>query len=723
MVPTAVQVSFEVEGSSEPLTVRSLSAREAISELYEADLIVTAEDGGLDFGALVGKRARVTLRDGAHERLLHGLVCRFEELPDRDGKAAFRAVVVPRAALLDMTVGSRVLASLSAPEIVDRVLREHGITTVRTSLTGAYARRDVAIQYRESDWAFLSRLLESEGIHYHFEHGGDEEVLVLSDREVGHDPIDGGEPLPFRPEAGALSAEEGISRFGFSHRIRPARMTVRDYPENPRVVNEETASANDTSSIGMYEFPATRASLRLQQARASRSVGSGRARSLRLAPGRVFSLREHPREDYGARYLVTRVEHTFESAGTEASYSLGFQCVPATEPYRPERKTPVPRIHSVQSATVVGPQGLEIHTDELGRVLVRFQWDRDTSSLESACWVPVAHHAAGAGHGAVNVPRAGDAVLVEFLDGDPDRPIVNGRVYNLLNKHPYALPANGTKAVFRDASTPGGNGYNELTFDSAAGAEQVYLRAQRDLKAEVLRDAEKNVGQDDRAAVTRDLQLSVGRHSTATVGGDEKLSVEGAQTLEVTKDRSVTVEGNHHERVHGNVERGVGGDRTEIVEGNLSVSVEGADKRAVSGDVTQVLEGARTTSVTGDDSTTVGGNSSLSVSGNHSVSIAGNLQQVVDGATSQVYTSWQLAATSDLSLQAEGELRIESATIEKIGAPKVYIAAGSKLYLRAREEIILEVGDSKLTITSGKIYVSNGDSTKTLAGDTVSINC
>lgn len=712
MEPAAVQASFEIDGGAFELHVDALSGSEALSDIYRFELSLRAPSARFDFGAQVGKAARVALRSGSYERIFHGIVSRFEQ-PHDAAQPVFKAELVPRAWLLDLASGCRVLAGLSVPEIVKRLLDEHGVSDVRFDLASSYGKRDVTVQYRESDWAFLSRLLEAEGIHYFFEHSTDRHVLVLSDRDSAHEPLDGDGDgaLPFRPSSGALDAEEGVMSFGIAQRIRPGRVTVRDYPDNPRLAKEESASAEGDAAIGRYEFPATRAEMRLHELRVSRRVGSGRARSLRLAAGRAFTLREHPREEYDAGYLLTRVEHSFSAA---SGHTAAFSCVPVEQPYRPERRTPVPRIHGVQSATVVGPPGVEIHTDELGRALVRFHWDRG-ASLESACWVPVAHHAAGPGSGAVHIPHVGDAVLVEFMDGDPDRPLVSGRIYSAVNKHPHALPANATKAVFRDASSPGGQGYNELSFDCAAGTEQVFLRAQRDLRIESLRNAERVVGQDEELSVARHRSVSVDGNNMLSVTGDDIVEVGGSQSLQIVGGRTIAVDGDHVLQIAGESRRQVVGDSSVVLEGALQVVVQGAEKRAIQGESTNVYDSARRTSVTGDDS--------LSVTGNRIESVSGNLQQVVDGATSALHGSLQTAVSGDYALRAEGELRIESKTIEKIGAPSIYIAASSKLYLRAREQIVLEVGDSKLTVEDGKIYITNGGVTKTLSGDKVKLNC
>lgn len=713
-----MEVLFEIEGVDEALVVHSVRGREAVSELFAFAVGVTTEDASFDFASCVGKSATLTFRSDGHERYVRGLVSRFEHPRTKSLSPVYEALLVPHVALLDLRRDCRTYQGLTVPEIVSQVLQRHTITDVQTRLLATYDKRDVVVQYRESDWAFISRLLESEGIHCYFEHTATADTLVLSDAETVHDPIDGEDPLPFRPSGQGLHVDEGVESFGLARQLLSPRLTVRDYPSgNLRTATEETAAEEGAGDVlDHYDFPGTRAAQRLTSLAATRNRAAGEARSLRLLPGRCFTLQEHPRDDFDVAYFLTRVEHEVTTSEKGLTYGVTFECIPASQPYRPERKTPCPNIGGIQSAQVVGPEGTEIHVDEYGRVLVQFHWDREPAgSTASACWLPVSHHAASAGHGAVHLPRVGDSVLVEFLDGDPDRPLVTGRIYSAFNTHPYSLPANATKAVFRDASTPGGGGYNELTFDSAAGSEEVYLRAQRNLRAEVQNDAQRTVGQDDTLSVDRNRTVEIGGQRTVSVAEDDALTIGGAQTISVEGSRSVSVTGDRTEQIGGASQRIIVGDATEGVGGNRSASVSGSETLETTGDHSHTVGGARTAAITGNDSTTV--------TGNRIESVTGNVQQVVDGLTSMYHGSLSLVVSGNTAMQFTGENLMESQIVHKIGAPKVYVSASSKLYLRAGEEIILEVGDSTLTVKDGEVYVTNGGSTKTLSGDTVYFNC
>lgn len=699
-------VRFYVNGEDRGLSVRKLSGTESISELFRFEIELHGDDAEIDFDAGVGMPAHVTVTWGEATRHFDGIISVFEELETSEEGARYRAELVPAASLLDVGPASRVFAEITIPELISRVLAEHGITDVRLSLAETYAQRDVVVQYRETDWALLSRWMEAEGIHCWFEHGERGHTLVVSDAPTTHDDLDGGAALRYRKEA--LDAGESVLSFELAQRIVPARVAVRDYPfSDPRSTNEETAEAAGGGTGDVYDFPASGAQKRLDAARLSKRKGRGTASTVRLAPAHILELEGHARASYNDRWLLTAVSHAAELAdGAQWSYKATFECFPATASYRPPRSSPWPRILGAQMATIAGPSGSEIHTDENGRALVVFHWDRGPSGAGTAIWVPLSQIAASQGFGAVHLPRVGDAVLVEFLDGDPDRPVVTGRLYHKVNVHPYTLPGNRTKTVFRDASSPGGEGYNELSFDSAKGAEEVYLRAQRDSRIEVQNDAKRSVGNDDTLSVDGARTVSVGGANTRTVGGDETISVTGSQSVSVETNQTISITGDR--------KIGVGGDLVEQVEGDRTTAVAGDDDLEITGDRSVSVAGSRSTEITGDDY--------ISVSGSRAESIEGDRQVIVDGQTFESHGSLYVSVTGETSMSYGGDLKVESSTIQKLGAPKIYIAAGTKLYLRALESITLEVGDSTLTVEDGKVTVTNGGATKTLSGDTIYMN-
>lgn len=699
---TKLEAHFYVGGEDSSLVVRALRGREAISALFEFEIDLHDTNASFDFDSVLGEAAHVVVTWGTVERHFDGIVTHFEQLETSDEGAFYRATLAPRAILADLGSTYRVFSQVTVQEIIESVLTEYGIKDVRISLADSYSKRDVVIQYGESDWALVSRWMEAEGIRYFFEHRAEGHTLVITDAATTHETIDGEVNVTYRKEA--LDAGENVIGFELAQRLVPAKVSVRDYAlDDPRSAPHEEAHIESAGGISRFDFPAKNAQKRLDALRTGQKKGRGKASTIRFAPGRRFSLDGHSRTSYNDSWLLTGVEHDGSFLDGKSAYLVSFETVPGKTSYRPERKTPWPRIFGAQMAKVVGPTGAEIHTDESGRALVTFSWDADSTQV----WLPLSQVASSQGYGSVNLPRVGDSVLVEFFDGDPDRPVITGRMYHKVNVHPYTLPGNKTKTVFRDASTPGGEGYNELTFESAKGAEEIYLRAERNTRTEVQNDATRYVKNDDSLMVDGLRKVTVGGCVMTVVGEDDSIDIMGAQTIAVGANQSIEVTGDRALDVTG--------DLDDFVEGDRSASISGSDSLTISGNASSSIEGNRFATISGYDFT--------SVSGSMAQSISGDKQTIVEGETYESHGSLTVTVTGETSYTYSGDMTLESATIQKIGAPKIYIAAGTNLYLRALESITLEVGDSKLTVQDGKITVTNGDSEKILSGSTIYMNC
>jgi type VI secretion system secreted protein VgrG len=697
-----LEAHFFVKGEDSTLVVRALRGREAISELFAFEIDLHDTNASFDFDSIIGEPAHVIVTWGSVERHVDGIVTHFEQLETSDEGAFYRATLAPTVILAHLGRTSRVFSQKNLQQIIETVLEEHGIQNVRIALADSYASRDVVIQYGESDWDFVSRWMEAEGIRYFFEHSANGHTLVITDAATTHELIEGESNLAYRKEA--LDAGENVIGFELAQRLAPTSVKVRDYPlEDPRNVPIEEAKVDGPKGISRFDFPARQAQKRLDALRVGQKKGRGRASTIRFVPGKRFTLEGHARTNYNDSWLITEVEHEATFLEGKSAYLVVFETVPGKTAYRPERKTPWPKIFGAQMASVVGPTGAEIHTDESGRALVSFSWDASATEV----WLPLSQVTASQGFGAVNLPRVGDSVMVEFFDGDPDRPVITGRMYNKVNVHPYTLPGNKTKTVFRDASSPGGNGYNEFTFDSAKGAEEVYLRAERNTRTEVQNDASRYVKNNDSLTVDANRTVTVSGNSTTTVEKDEALYVSGSQTVSITTDQTIAVTGDRALEVTG--------DLDDVVEGDRSATISGSDSLTISGNATSTIEGNRIASISGYDFVVVGGSKAESISGDK--------QTIVEGQTFESHGSLSVTVTGETSYSYSGDMTLESATIQKIGAPKIYIAAGTNLYLRALDSITLEVGDSKLTVQDGKISVTNGGSEKILSGDTIYMNC
>jgi type VI secretion system secreted protein VgrG len=600
-------------GAVEPRVVR-FAGEEGMSRLFELQVEFASEDPAIAFSDVVGKPALLTIDDGREPRLLHGMVSRFEMVGERPRYTLYQAVVVPQVWRLLLRHDCRTFQCRSTPDIIKQVLDGAGISSedYKLCLSGAYEPRDFCVQYRESDWAFLSRLMEEDGIFYFFEHHEDRHVLVLGDGVAACLPISGDDEVPFRRPSGLASTEDHIHRFRCAEELQPGQVSLRDFNfKRPTLSMHAENKAAKGMDLEVYDYPgeyqhpgqgsaakgATIAALRLQAWQAARMTASGDSTCSRLLPGHLFTLAGHPRDDFNARYLVTHVAHRGEqpqaleeeSSHGNSGYVNAFSCLQNDIPYRPARVTPRPLMRGVQTAIVVGPEGEEVHTDEHGRVQVQFHWDRQQAG---SCWIRVNQGWAGGAWGAVFLPRVGQEVIVDFLEGDPDRPIITGRVYNGQNVPPYPLPNEKTKSTLMSNSSPGGEGFNELRFEDRTGAEQVFIHAQRNMDVHVrhdsmeviLNDCHQTVGSEGRNGkvgdrnemVLRDRSVTVHRHHLEHVGGDMKLLVGG---IDGKGDQDIVVKADKKERVEKDSHLYVKGDRDEKVDKSWSITV-GKDVQA-----------------------------------------------------------------------------------------------------------------------------------------------
>ncbi|WP_224363353.1 type VI secretion system tip protein TssI/VgrG [Hyalangium versicolor] len=437
------RIAFEFQGgpyTSQDLAVTAFSGREELSRAFAftVELAATGQTA-IQPQELLAQQVLLSLHDRVNgaSRFVHGMIGRVEALGERQGRMRYRVLLVPDFWKLRHVRRSRIFQQKSVPEIVQQVLGDAGIAH-GARLEGSYSPREFCVQYRESDFDFVSRLLESEGIFFFFEHTEDAHTLVLGDGANSHTPIPGESRLPFRESTGAEGDEEHVLALERAARVRPGVAVLRDFnfvqPSMDLTAKKQAANANTELEVydspGKYEEPGVGrdlAQVRLEELRHDTERCDGECSSVRLLPGCTFTLTEHPDATFEGDYLLVSVEHS----GGHAAYQSRFHAIPAAVPYRPPRLTQRPTIAGAQTAIVVGPPGEEIHTDEHGRIKVRFHWDREAPGDDkSSCWIRVSQAWAGAGWGALYLPRIGQEVIVRFLEGDPDRPLVTGTVYN-----------------------------------------------------------------------------------------------------------------------------------------------------------------------------------------------------------------------------------------------------------------------------------------------------
>jgi type VI secretion system secreted protein VgrG len=551
---------FELAGAPPGLRVVAFSGAEALSEPFQYEVRVGVPRGTWDewddawFEEHLGKPATLTITWFDSVRYVHGIVTSFELLEVGDKSASYVVGLGSPLAVLGLNRRMHVHQNQTTRAIVDAVLARCGLTEVRWTLGAAYTPRNYCVQYRETDLDFVSRLLEEEGITYFFDHDASGVTLVITDEPSSFKPIAGDPVLPLQMGEGMTREVESVRFMGFEQRMRPKKIVLGDYTFKKPALDVQSSSTSPSAAEGLvYDHPGEfvdtaigdrLARVRVEELDATRVVGGAGSDSPRMLPGRKFRLDDRQCHSRSREFVVVRVQHEGTQPlghGSEPPHYLNtLTVIPATTrgkptPYRPARLTPRPIVVGTHTATVVGPAGEEIHVDEYGRVKVRFHWDRGSETPESAsCWVRVAQVWAGAGFGGIDIPRVGQEVLVSFIEGDPDRPIVVGRVYNGLNLVPYPLPDHKTRTTIKSSSTPGGGGFNELMFEDAKGQELVYLQAEHDLESVVKVDETGNVGESRTTRVGKIDRTDVGDTFVVTVGQDNGIRIEKTHKVVVT---------------------------------------------------------------------------------------------------------------------------------------------------------------------------------------------
>src|SRR5450755_1862425 len=549
------------------LLLRGFTGSEAISQLFHFDLDLLSENDSLKFQDIVGKRVTVRVMDvNSKERYWNGFISRFSQ-GQLDGQfTAYRAQMVPWLWFLTRTADCRIFQNKKVPDIIQQIFSDLHFQDFKLRLYGSFVKRDYCVQYRETDFNFVSRLMEEEGIYYYFQQQNNKHILVLTNDPAGHDPCPNQATARCQFHGGSVSYDEDvITEWRHQEEFRPGAWAHTDY-------NFETPSTNLAVSVNgknpyeIYDFPGEHgvrsdgdslAKIRLQEQTAACSVSQGAGWCRQFSSGYLFTLKDHYRTDQNQQYLLTSVRHSSShddystgstGGGGEFAYRNSFECIPYSVPYRPARVTPEPFVQGCQTAVVVGPAGEEIYTDKYGRVKVQFHWDREGKKNEnSSCWVRVSHPWAGQGWGAISIPRIGQEVIVDFLEGDPDRPIIVGRVYNAEQMPPFGMPAGAVVSGVKSNSTKGGGGNNEISLNDTKGTELINIHAQFDQQKKVEHDERVNVGNDRTEQVGHDEKITIGNNRTEKVGVNENITIGSNRTESVGVNEKISIGSNRTE--------------------------------------------------------------------------------------------------------------------------------------------------------------------------------
>lgn len=545
------------------LLFQHMSGSEGLSQLFAYKLDLLSEQAAIDPEKLLGRNVTIGMQlPDKNWRYFNGYITRFGQHGVLDVYSYYQATVRPWLWFLTRASNCRIFQNKTVPEIIQQVFQDQKFTDFQLKLSNPHARREYCVQYRETDFNFVSRLMEEEGIYYYFVHSNGKHDLILTDSHAGHKPFPGYVEIPYHPEEGQTdrSRTDHIYRWSFSREVQTGVYNLNNYdfekPKADLLVKADLSKSYPHSAYEYFDYPGeykdtgvgeqfVRHRIEEHHVQFEQCEGEGNARG--LAAGHHFKLTQYGRKDQNRKYLVVSASYwmqldDYTSSGhggkmTDRIFTCRFNAIDSLSPYRPARITPKPLMHGTQTAMVVGPKGEEIYTDKYGRIKVQFHWDRYGKSDEnSSCWIRVSHPWAGKNWGMIALPRIGHEVVVDFLEGDPDQPIVTGRVYNAISMPPYTLPEKAHLSTIKTYSTKGGGGFNEIRFDDKKGKEQVFIHAERNQDVRVKKDRFEWIGNEQHLIVKKDLFEEVGADSHSTVKGDRNEEITGTLSIKAGMD-------------------------------------------------------------------------------------------------------------------------------------------------------------------------------------------
>ncbi|WP_338663882.1 type VI secretion system tip protein TssI/VgrG [Pararoseomonas sp. SCSIO 73927] len=591
-------ITIETPLGEDKFVLTSISGEEAISELFRFDLELLSSDHAISPEDIVGHDVTLWIRrEDGERRPVRGIVSRFSAGGmNIRGMRLYRARIVPWLWLLTQTSDCRIFQDLNVPDIVRRVLSDHGFSDYEMNVNAAdYPKLEFCVQYRESTFDFLSRLMEEVGIFYFFRHEAGRHVMVVADVNTAFRPL---------PEAEVDFSEDGragqISAWDHFYALHPGKWAQNDFnflsPATDLKAEEpSTTKVAHARELERYDYPGrysdlsygrmlTRRRVEAEEAGYHTAFGAGKCAS--FAPGGRFKIGANfTAGETSQAFVVRRIRHEaregsyFAGDSATTSYNNTFEAFLASATFRPPRATRRPVVQGPQTATVVGPPGEEIHTDEHGRVRVRFHWDRYAKGDDrDSCWVRVSQNSAGKGWGGMFMPHVGHEVVVSFLEGDPDRPLITGRVYNGKNGNSVGMPANKTQSAIRDHSG------NEMVLEGKKGSEDIRIHAVKDMHTLVDNNA--------------DLHVKV--KLTEKVDGGQEVTVSQGYKETITEGATSTITGGLKSTVNGPWEDTINGKLTEKITGGEDRTVSSGRKLTVDGGLTETVTGKHETTVTGE---------------------------------------------------------------------------------------------------------------------------
>jgi len=722
------------------LLLHRAHAREELAAVGECEVELLSKRGDIAIDEILAKTVNIRMETAADQvRHLDGYVTRFAQVGMHGRFHRYRATVRPWLWFLSRTADCRIFQEMNVVDIVTQVFGDHNFAAFEFKTTASYPKREYCVQYRETDLNFVMRLLEEEGLYFHFEHDESKHTMIIADSYSAHPPCPGYETIPFAQATRSTGLEkEYVHEWTLAREVQPGNYVLEDFDFKKPSSELLSKSAFERSHVladgevfdypGLYLTGADGTQLartRIEELQHQFEQCRGRANARGIRTGHLFKLTEQPREDQNREYLVISTDIDLEYSDYESldsrgsSFDCRFRVLESQQPFRPRRVTPRPMVQGPQTAIVVGPAGEEIYTDEFGRVKVQFHWDRYGQKNESSsCWIRVSHPWAGKNWGMVAIPRIGQEVIVEFLEGDPDRPIITGRVYNAEQMPPYELPANKTQTGIKSRSSMSGSpaNFNEIRFEDKKGSEQVYIHAEKNQDIVVENDETHTVGHDRTKDIGHDETTTVGHDRTETVGNNETITIGVNRTETVGSNESITIGSNRTETVGANETITIGANRTEMVGANEAVTIGanqaitiaaaaaltvGAARAHTVGAAEAITIGAAQAVIIGaEQSVTIAQDQSTTIGADHTMSVAKNESRMIgEGRTTDVGKDDSLKVGKNLVIDAGDSITIKtgsaSITMKKDGTisikgKDITIEGSGKINVKASNDIVMK---------------------------------
>lgn len=707
-------IGIETPLGKDVLLLRGFSGQESLSQLSVFELDLLSKDPEIKFEDIIGKRVtlRVTLSEDKN-RYFNGFISRFLQTGAQTGMPNYRATMVPWLWFLTKTTDCRIFQNKTVPDIIQQICKEYGFTDIKTKLQATYEPRDYCVQYRESDYNFVSRLMEQYGILYFFEHEKEKHTLVLTDNPDAHQPCPEQPTAKWNPQGSKSMTEDVVTTLEVEKIFRPGKYALTDYNfETPSTSLlseiETTIAVGGNTKYEVYDYPGeyekkdqgkTLVKVRMEEQEVKHLYVTGTSSCRAFATGFRFDFEDYSRADLNQAYVLTTVSHTATVGDTyttgktgdgSEAYTNAFICMPHTVPFRPPQITPKPIIQGPQTAVIVGPSGEEIYVDKYGRVKAQFHWDREGKFDEhSSCWMRVSQVHAGKSFGGIDTPRIGEEVIIAFLEGDADRPLIVGRVYNAKNMPPNGLPGAGMISGLKSNSTPGGDGNNCIMLDDTKGNELYNMNAQFNCTENVGNNRTTSIGVDESLSVGNNRTKKVKVDQSEDIGSNKKIHVGATHTEVVDGDKTMTIGGNHSETISGNETITVKTASAHTIILARALSVGAGYQVTVGGAMNESIVGLKAEEIGGLKSVTVIGNSSENTKANKSVDATGNISE---------------KAGKDIAMNA-------GKNIASSAGDNITETAGKDVTIKAGKNLLIDAGD-KITIQTGKAMIQmskNGD--------------